>query len=269
MSAQNQEELGRGPVLRPLECWSLIWAAEVAARLGAPEAVLMASRRGARLFSANDLWSPAWWISTTIRRPEAAGGHAAIAPPAAIVRALRGACALRGRGGTLLSYGAGAFHVVGPAAATEVHGRIIQFRAGSAIPVSEDEELDVDAEDLAAEARLHYLELAGTVNAMVAVTSPPRAVELRLVRSPGLLSEWWLEVAGDGLARRLPVEVRMLPERDAVVGRYPAAMLNALLSIPIWNDIAVEFAGPADLPALRVRWEERNRRTEFQLAPLG
>ncbi|MFP3138412.1 MAG: hypothetical protein RXS42_09410, partial [Nitrososphaeria archaeon] len=153
--------------------------------------------------------------------------------------------------------------------ATEVHGRIIQFRAGSAIPVSEDEELDVDAEDLAAEARLHYLELAGTVNAMVAVTSPPRAVELRLVRSPGLLSEWWLEVAGDGLARHLPVEVRMLPERDAVVGRYPAAMLNALLSIPIWNDIEVEFTGPADLPALRVRWEERNRRTEFQLAPLG
>jgi len=81
MSNQNQVELGRGPVLHEVEYWRLMKAAWAAARLGANEAVLMVSSSGARLFAADDLMSPGWWVDTAIRWPSAAAGRALLHTP--------------------------------------------------------------------------------------------------------------------------------------------------------------------------------------------
>jgi len=79
---------------------------------------------------------------------------------------------------------------------------------------------------------------------------------------------WWLGVVGDnGRARVLPAEVITRPRRTAVAGRYPVAVLDALLSMAGPGDLTVEFVEPPERPALHVRWEPARRaRAEFFVA---
>jgi len=237
-------------------------AAWAAARLRAPEAVLMISRRGVRLFAADSLAAPAWWVNVAVREPEAADGRALIAPPAEVWEALR-ATWWRGRGGNRVVAGPGAVRFESPRAAAEAHGRVVDFRAGAGIPVSEDEELEVDDYYPAAVANVSSTLVAD----VAAVAARSDAVELRLTYDD---RGWWVEVAGDGRVRRLPAGMVLLPPGDAVAGRYPAAVLAELLSLSGLADLTVGFVEPAARPALRVGWEEHARRARVEafVAPL-
>jgi len=261
MCAQVQI-LVRGPVLRRSEHWILMRAAWAAARLGAPDMVLMISRRGVRLFAADDLVSPRWWLNIMVRDPAAADGRALVAPPSEVWEALR---ATWGRGGTRVSAGPATVRLEGRSAAAEVRDYTIPFTAGDgAVPVGEGEMLDADAGYPAALAVVSS-SLAADVAAVAARSD---AVELRLARDD---RGWWLTVAGDGRARRLPAGMLLLPPGDAVAGRYPAAVLAELLSLSGLADLSVGFVEPAARPALRVGWEEpaRRARVETFAAPLG
>jgi len=251
-------------VLHEVEHWRLARTAWAAVRLGAPEATLMVSRRGVRLFAADDPAAPAWWISTTIRWPSAAGGRALVAPPRAIAGALELAGRPRGRYGTSVYYGDSAIYFSGLGGTAAVRGRTVPFGAGeSAVPVG-DEGLVLDGDYAVAEVALLYLEFMGAVRA---AAGP--AVELRLAEEPaGAFPRWWLEVAGGGFTRRLPVEVRAPPERAPVAGRYPAKIMRELL-IPVYGTLALEFTEPESNPALRARWADYHRSTEFFVAPLS
>jgi len=245
MCSPDRAGLVVGPVLRRSEHWILMRAAWAAARLRAPDAVLVVSRRGVRLFSTNDLAAPAWWVNVTVREPAAAPGRALIAPPAEVWEALR---ATWGRGGTSIAVGPGMVHFTGRSAAAEVRGHIVPFGAGDGIPVSEDEELELDSDYPAAIAVASF-SLAADVAAVAARSD---AVELQLARDD---RGWWLEVTGDGRARHLPVGMVLLPPGDVAAGRYPAAVLAELLSLSELTDLSVEFVEPAARPALRVSWE--------------
>ena len=253
--------LVRGPVLRRAEHWVVMKAAWVAARLRAPDAVLMISRRGVRLFSANDLAAPAWWLNVTVREPTAAPGHALIAPPAEVWEALR---ATWGRAGTHVAAGPGAVRFEGRSAATEVHGRAVPFGAGTrGIPAGGNGVLDVNTGYPAAVASVSST-LAADVAAVAARSD---TVELRLVRDG---RGWWIEAAGDGRVRRLPAEMVLLPSDDVIVGHYPAGVLAELLSFSELADLTVEFVEPVERPAIRVGWEEHARRIRVEafVAPL-
>ncbi|MFP3264188.1 MAG: hypothetical protein RXQ62_07225, partial [Nitrososphaeria archaeon] len=126
----------RGPVLRRVEHWVVMRAAWAAARLRAPDAVLMVSRRGVRFFATDSLAAPAWWLSVAVRDPAAAPGRAVMAPAADFWGALR-MTLWRGRGGNHIAVGPGAVHFDSPAAAVEVHGRAVDFGVGAGIPVGE------------------------------------------------------------------------------------------------------------------------------------
>jgi len=262
MNIQNQAELGREPVLRRTEHWILMKAAWAAARLRAPDAVLMVSWRGVRLFAADDLAAPAWWLDVRIRDPAAAPGRALIAPSAEIYGALG---ATWGRGGTRVAAGPGAVRFEGRSAAAEVAGRVVDFGVGThGIPAGGNGVLDVDAGYPAAVAVVSS-SLAADVAAVAARSD---AVDLRLARDD---RGWWLEVAGDGRVRRLPAGMVLLPPGDTVAGRYSATVLAELLSLSGLADLTVGFVEPAARPALRVGWEEAARRTRVEAfaAPLG
>ena len=247
-------------MLHEVEHWRLARTATAAARLGAQTAVLMVSRRGVRLFAADDPAAPAWWISTTIRWPSASAGRALVAPPRAIAGALELAGRPRGRYGTHIYFGTGAVHFSGLGGAAAVRGHTIQFGAGDgAIPVSDDEELVLDGDYAVAEVSLSFFEFMGAVRA----AGP--AVELRLAREPpGAFPGWRFEANG----RPLQAEVRAPPERAPVAGRYPARIMRELL-IPTYGALTLEFTEPPERPALRARWAEYHRSTEFFMAPLA
>jgi len=251
-------------VLREAEHWRLFRTATAAARLGAQTAVLAVSRRGVRLFAADDPAAPAWWISTTIRWPSATAGRALIAPPAAIAGALELAGRPRGRYGTSVYFEDCVVHFSGLGGTAAVRGRTVPFGAGeSAVPIGDDEELVLDGDYTIAEVALPYLEF------MSAVRAAGPAVELRLAEEPaGAFSRWRFEVAGGGFTRRLLAEVRAPPERAPVVGRYQARIMRELL-IPTYGTLTLEFTEPESSPALRARWADYHRSTEFFVAPLS
>jgi len=63
----------------------------------------------------------------------------------------------------------------------------------------------------------------------------------------------------------------MLPPNDAVIGRYPAAVLAELLSLLELADPTIELTEPPERPALRAGWEHsatRRAHVEFFVAPL-
>jgi hypothetical protein len=236
-----------------------VWAA---ARLRAPDAVFMVSRRGIRLFTADDLMSPAWWFSVAVRDPAAAPGRAVIAPAADFWGALR-MTLWRGRGGNHITVGPGAVHFESPAAAAEVRGGVVDFGVGAGIPVGEGEELEVgDYYPLA------VADVWSTLSAdAAAVAARSDIVELRFTHEA---DGWWLEVGGDGEVRRAPARMLMLPPNDAVIGRYPAAVLAELLSLLELAEPTVELTEPPERPALRAGWEHSTTsraRVEFFVAP--
>jgi hypothetical protein len=239
-------------------------AAWAAARLRAPDAVLMISRRGVRFFAADDLVAPAWWLSVAVRDPAAARGRAVVAPAADFFKALR-ATWWRGRGGNHVTVGPGAVRFESPAAVAEAHGRAVDFRPGSGVPVGEDEELELGDYYPAAVA-----EVWSTISADVAaVAARSDAAELRFTYDE---RGWWLEVAGDGEVRRAPAQMLLLPPSDAVIGRYPAAVLAELLSLLELAEPTIELTEPPERPALYVSWEAtaaKRARAEFFVAPLA
>ena len=263
MCAQVQILEG-GPTLRRTEHWVLMKAAWAAARLRAPDAVLMISRRGIRFFSTNDLAAPAWWLSVTVRDPAAAPGRAVIAPAADFWRALR-ATWWRGRGGNHVTVVPGAVRFEARGREAEVRGHTIQFEAGDGgIPLGEDEELELDADYPTAVA-----DVSSTLAADVAaVAARSDVVELHLARDA---QGWWLAVGGDGEVRRLPARMLLSPPSDAVMGWYPADVVAELLSLSELADLTVELTEPPERPALRVGWEgvARRARVEAFAAPLG
>ena len=249
-------------MLRGAEHGALERGAWAAGRAGAPDVVLMVSPGGARLFAANDLWSPAWWFSVTVRDPTTAPGRAVVAPPHEVYAALataRGTA--RGRGAIRVEAWSDVVHFEGPRHAAEVRGHVVDFDVGAGIPVGEDDELEVGDYCTVAVAAV-----PPTLAADVAAIAPSsKTVELGLVAARG----WWLGLIGDnGRARVLPAEVAERPRRGAVVGRYPATVLDALLSVAGPGDITLEFAEPWERPALRAAWEPAQRvRAEFFVAP--
>jgi hypothetical protein len=239
-------------------------AAWAAARLRAPDAVLMISRRGVRFFAADDLVAPAWWLSVAVRDPAAARGRAVVAPAADFWRALR-ATWWRGRGGNRVSVVLGAVRFGSPAAAVEVRGGAVDFGAGAGIPISEDDELMLDDYYPVAVA-----DAPSTISAYAAAAAARSDVaELRFARDD---RGWWLEVAGDGEVRRAPAQMLLLPPSDAVIGRYPAAVLAELLSLLELAEPTIELTEPPERPALYVSWEAtaaKRARAEFFVAPLA
>ena len=258
----SSHDLVVSSVLRGAEHGALergVWAA---GRAGAPDVVLMVSPGGARLFAANDLWSPSWWLSVTVRDPTAAPGRAVVAPPHEVWGALataRGTA--RGRGAIRVAAWSDVMQFEGPRHFAEIRAHTIDFDVGAGVPISEDDEFEVGDYCAVAVAAVPQ-----TLAADVAAIAPSsKTVELGLVAARG----WWLGLVGDnGRARVLPAEVAERPRRDAVVGRYPAAMLDALLSVAGPGDITVEFTEPVERPALHVSWEPAQRaRAEFFVAP--
>ncbi|MFP3209107.1 MAG: hypothetical protein RXR82_05335 [Nitrososphaeria archaeon] len=259
-----QEQIMRGPVLRRAEHWVVMKAAWAAARLRAPDAVFMVSRRGVRLFATDSFTAPAWWLSVTVREPTAAPGRAVVAPAADLFKALR-ATWWRGRGGNHIAVGPGAVRFGGQVAAVEVRGRAVDFDVGAGIPVGEGEELVLD----------DYYPIAvadapSTISADVAaVAARSDIVELRFTRDD---RGWWLEVGGDGEVRRAPARMLMLPPSDGVIGRYPAAVVAELLSLLELAEPTIELTEPPERPALRAAWEAtatRRAHVEFFVAPLA
>ncbi|MFP3209377.1 MAG: hypothetical protein RXR82_06755 [Nitrososphaeria archaeon] len=259
-----QEQIMRGPVLRRVEHWVVMRAAWAAARLRAPDAVLMVSRRGVRFFATDSLAAPAWWLSVAVRDPAAAPGRAVMAPAADFWGALR-MTLWRGRGGNHIAVGPGAVHFDSPAAAVEVHGRAVDFGVGAGIPVGEGEELEVGDYYPVAVA-----DAPSTISAdAAAVAARSDAVELRFTRDD---RGWWLEVGGDGEVRRAPARMLLLPPNDGVIGRYPAAVVAELLSLLELAEPTVELTEPPERPALRAGWEHSatsRARVEFFVAPLA
>jgi len=251
-------------VLRRVEHWVLMRAAWAAARLRAPDAVLMVSRRGVRFFATDSLAAPAWWLSVTVRDPAAARGRAVMAPAADFWGALR-ATWWRGRGGNRVSVVPGAVRFDSPAAAVEVRGRAVDFGSGSGIPISEGEELE-----LGDHYPLAVADAPSTISAYVAaVAARSDAVELRFTRDD---RGWWLAVGGDGEVRRAPARMLLLPPSDAVIGRYPAAVVAELLSLVELAEPTIELTEPPERPALRAAWEHSatsRARVEFFVAPLA
>jgi len=250
--------MGSGPVLHDVECGRLAKVARAAVRLGAPEATLVVSRYGARLFAADDPAAPAWWLDAMFGQPSATAGRALVAPPAAIVMALQRV----GPGDVRVAAGPGAVRLEGRSVVAEIRSRVVPFGAGERkIPIS-NAWFDAGPARVVAAASLPWSLLATAVD----VAAPRRApdVQLRLARGP---REWVLEVAGDALLHRVPVVVGVPPERVPLVGRYPAAVLGKLLAIAIDEPLTLEFAEPADAPALRARWVEADWSVEFFVAP--
>jgi hypothetical protein len=273
MNVQEQEPV-RGLVLHEVEHWRLFKTAEAAVRLGAPEAVLEVSRRGARLFSANDLWSPAWWISTTIRWPFAAPGRAIVTSPEDIVKALDMAGRPRGRYGTYVYYNDNSIVFRGLLGEGSINAYNIKFKTGDDdIHINSEERLIIGVYDTVAEImmkRAQYLSLKGVVRVI-----PRSDVELRLTRDG---RGWWLLVAASDIwysnpgapgaqktFYRIPVDVKISPDSE-IVSRYPAKILNELL-LPIIDDLTIEFSDETS-PALHVRWSEYHRSTEFFITPV-
>ncbi|MFP3209106.1 MAG: hypothetical protein RXR82_05330 [Nitrososphaeria archaeon] len=245
-------------VLRPAEHGALERGAWAAGSAGAHDVVLMISPGGARLFAANDFWSPSWWFSVTVRDPAAAPGRAIVAPPDEVHAALATA---RGRGDVRVEAWSDLIRFEGPHHAAEVRAHTIDFDVGAGVPVGEDDELEVGDYCTVAVASV-----PPTLTADVAAIAPSsKMLEFGLVAARG----WWLGVVGDnGRARVLPAEVAERPRRDAVVGRYPAWILDALLSVAGPGDITLEFTEPPERPALHAHWEPARRaRAEFFVAP--
>ena len=242
-------------MLRRAEHWILMRAAEAAARLRAPEAVLAVSRRGVRLFAADDPAAPAWWLSVAVREPEAAGGRAVAAPPAEVWGALR---ATWGRAGTRAEAGPGAVRLEGRSAAAEIRGRAVGFGAGAGIPAGGGGELVLGDHGPAAVADAPPA-LAADVAAVAARSD---AVELRFARDG---RGWWIEVGGDGRVRRTPARMLLLPPGDAVAGRYPAPVLAELLSLSGLADLTVELTEPPGRPAFRAGWDAAAPRARVEV----
>jgi hypothetical protein len=169
----------------------------------------------------------------------------------------------RGRGGNRIAVAPGAVRFGG--AAVEVRGRAVDFEAGSGVPVSEGEELEVGDYYPTAVA-----DVSSTLAADVAaIAARSDTVELRFIRET---DGWWLEVGGDGEVRRAPARMLMLPPNDAVIGRYPAAVLAELLSLVELAEPTIELTEPPERPALRAGWDATatsRARVEFFLAPLA
>jgi len=253
----SSQDLVVHSVIRPAEHGALEEGVWVAGRAGAPDAVLMISPGGARLFAADDLTAPAWWFSVTVRDPVAAPGRAIVAPPAEIYGALATA---RGRGGVRVEAWSDIIRFEGPSHSAEVRGRVVDYDVGAGIPVSDEDELEVGDYCAVATAAV-----PPTIAADVAAIAPSaKVVELGLVAARG----WWVGLVGDsGRARVLPAEVAARPRRTAVAGRYPAGILDALLSMAGPGDLTVELLEPAARPSLHVRWEPTQReRVEFFIA---
>jgi len=265
MSNQNQEMEMGGLALHDVEYGRLAKAARAASRLGAPEATLMVSSSGARLFAADGLVSPRWWLDAIFGQPFATAGRALIAPPQKVAEALQRAVG-ESAGDVFISLEGGAVRFAGPGRTVTVRGRVAPFGAGERrIPINENMWFDVSTDRVVAAASLPYTLLAVAMDA-----AAPRVmsnVQLRLGRRPGPRGEWVLEVAGDALLHRVPVVVGVRPERVPVVGRYPAAVLGKLMLISIDELLTLEFTEPADAPALRARWVDSEWSIEFRVAP--
>ena len=233
MSAQRVVGL-RGPSLDPLEYIEFQAAAGVALRLGAPEAVVGVSRRGAAVLVAGGPGAPEWWYRAAAGDPEAAPERAVGVPPAALATALAHAGApARGRG-VRVEIVDGAVRFDGPNGAAEVRGAPAEAAAAPA-----------GCGPAVAEFRVPLPELAAAVRYL-----PGEEVELHLVGEPGE-AEWELRVVterGDVAAR---LAVRPLRPGLRAVARYDAGVLNALLSASKLQRTTLRFEGPPDAPALR------------------
>lgn len=265
MSNQDWEmEMGSGVVLHWTEYQRLEKAVRRAVRLGAPAAVLEVSSSGIRFFAADDPTAPAWWLDAMFGQPFATAGRALIASPQKVVEALQRAVGERA-GDVRVLPGSGAVRFAGPSGTATMRARAVPYGAGERRIPARDAWFNVNADRIAAAASLTYALLVGAVN----VAAPRRApdVWLRLARGPGPRGEWVLEVAGDVLRHPVPVVVGVPPKSVPVVGRYPFALLNGLLTLSIDGPLMLEFTEPVERPALRVRWVEADWSVEFRVAP--
>jgi hypothetical protein len=261
MSNQNQISIGEGVTLQRTEHLILMREAWAAACLGAPEAVLMISRRGIRFFAADSFASPAWWVDVRIRDPAATRGRALIARPAELAAALW-ATWWRARGGSRIIPGPGAVHFEAHGRVAEVRCRVVDFGPGAGIIISDDEEFEVgDYYPIA------VAEAPSTIAADIAAVAARYAgVELLLTREA---DGWLLEVTGDNWVRRAPVRMSMIPPHHCVVGWYRAMVLAELLSMAGPGDLTVELTEPWERPALHAHWDVARRiHVEAFVAPL-
>ena len=246
----SQDVMGRGLSLNGWRYQRLVEVADVAARLGAPEAVLDALPYYIRFLTADDLGSPSWWLNVEVIRM---GGrvrnrHAIVAPPAAIRDALRAVGAPVGRRHVRGLYEGDHVRFVGPEGEGVVYGRVVSLREDENVGVDPNR---YDGETIAA-ARVDINMFKRAV-----LNSYGNYIELRVVREPE--AGWGVYVVDErGALARPRADAAASPKYSQLVGRYPAAVLRALLSLQyytdVYKDIWVGFRGFADFPILRVEW---------------
>jgi hypothetical protein len=255
MSTQNQ--VSRGVPLDGRDRRRLVEIVEVAAQLGAPGAVLGVWPRGAYLFAADDLRSPAWWFDGAFRwrRVRTRSSRALIAPPAEIAYALSRAGGPRVRVG----FGKDCVRFLGPDGVAEVPGRVVSPRDDAAL-ISAYEHGPIFA-------IVQFI--ADELKSAVRDVGARGILELRLVRGPGVDSKWEAYAVNGG--ERIPLQTKavMEPERDTM-GRYNAAILNTMLSLRE-KYLGIMFTGSPESPALFADWMELDTglRVEFLVRPLG
>jgi len=255
MSTQAIGRRGRGLALDMLEYLEFWGATKVALRLGAPGAVLGASRRGAVLSVAGGAGPPAWWYRAAAGDPGAAPERAVRVRTTPLATALAHAGPpARGRG-VRVSVAGDTVRLEGPNGVAEVRGR--EEPPGAAPPAG--------CGPAVAEFRVSLPELTTAVQYL-----PGDEVELHLVGEPNEV-EWELRVVSDrgDVAARLAV--RMLGPGRRAVARYGAGVLGAFLSATKLQRTALRFEGSLDAPALRapeygVFW---GRQAEFCAQPLA
>jgi hypothetical protein len=246
----SQDVVGRGLSLNEWRYQRLVEVAEAASRLGAPEAVLDALPCHIRFLTADDLGSPSWWLDVEVRRigMGARNHHAIVAPPAAIRDALRAAGTPVGRRYVRGLYEGDRVRFVGPEGEGVAYGRVVSLR--------EDENVGVDPnrydDETVAAARVDINAFKRAV-----LNSYGNYIELRVAREPE--AGWGVYVVDErGALARPRADVTASPKYSQLVGRYPAAVLRALLSLQYYTDVNrniwVGFRGFADFPILRVEW---------------
>jgi len=236
MSNQNQIS-ERGLILHKVAYQYLTEAAEAATRLGAPEVTLETLPYYIHLFAADDFKSPDWWFGVKIERRDgrAVDHRALIAQPAAIAAALREVGQPRGRRGGRVLIEGDVVRFGGPIGAAEVRGRAIT-PGGEMIIHNADRDVAIA-----------WIGLESLRNAM-RIIGQGNDITLRVKRTSGRgvsKAEWELYAESDeGDSIHLLSDVKVPDEYRPIVGRYPAAALNTLLSFSIWYGLDVTFIEP-------------------------
>jgi hypothetical protein len=256
MNAQNQ--ISSGVPLDGRDRRRLVEIVEVAAKLGAPGAVLGVWPRGVYLFAADDLQSPAWWFDGAFRwrRARTQSSHALIAPPAEIAYALSRAGGPRVRVG----FGKDRAWFLGPRGVAEVLGRVISLKDDAAL-VSAYEQGPIFA----------IVQFVTDELKSAARDASARGIlELRLVRGPGVDPKWEAYAVNEGERTPLQTKAVMEPERD-VMGRYDATILNTILLLRMGKYLGITFTGSPESPALFADWMELDTGllVKFLVRPLG